>query len=410
MKPATAEGRGRMPSVALLGLGAVALALAIAAVPLAVLSRQGSPAEPLVVAGSFAVVGLVVARRQPRNPMGWLLVGVGTLLPLTITGSYYAVLVYRLGYRLPFGPVALLLDVSWAAAFMLLPLAILLFPDGRLPSRRWQWILRVYLAVSAAFVIALSWAAANSLGTREPIDVSGGVTAVDHPAGWVATVQVVALLLLAPFWLLFVVRQVQSWRHADGERRQQLKWLVSGAAICMIAVTIPAAGTALDPQAPAAVIAAASILYGLLAALPVCIGVAILKYRLYDIDRIISRTLAYAIVTGLLVGVYAGLVLLTTQVFRVHTPVAVAASTLAAAALFNPVRRRVQKAVDRRFNRARYDADKTITAFAAHLRDAVDLDAVRADLLGVVHAALEPAHVSVWISHHHAGLHTEVRR
>ena len=157
----------------------------------------------------------------------------------------------------------------------------------------------------------------------------------------------------------------------------------------MIAVTIPAAGTALDPQAPAAVIAAASILYGLLAALPVCIGVAILKYRLYDIDRIISRTLAYAIVTGLLVGVYAGLVLLTTQVFRVHTPVAVAASTLAAAALFNPVRRRVQKAVDRRFNRARYDADKTITAFAAHLRDAVDLDAVRADLLGVVHAALE---------------------
>ena len=185
MKPATAEGRGRMPSVALLGLGAVALALAIAAVPLAVLSRQGSPAEPLVVAGSFAVVGLVVARRQPRNPMGWLLVGVGTLLPLTITGSYYAVLVYRLGYRLPFGPVALLLDVSWAAAFMLLPLAILLFPDGRLPSRRWQWILRVYLAVSAAFVIALSWAAANSLGTREPIDVSGGVTAVDtRPAGW----------------------------------------------------------------------------------------------------------------------------------------------------------------------------------------------------------------------------------
>ena len=195
-----------------------------------------------------------------------------------------------------------------------------------------------------------------------------------------------ALLLLAPFWLLFVVRQVQSWRHADGERRQQLKWLVSGAAICMIAVTIPVAGSALDPQAPPAVIAAASILYGLLAALPVCIGVAILKYRLYDIDRIISRTLAYAIVTGLLVGVYAGLVLLTTQVFRVHTPVAVAVSTLAAAALFNPVCRRVQKAVDRRFNRARYDAGKTITAFAAHLRDAVDLDAVRAGLLAVVHA------------------------
>jgi hypothetical protein len=129
------------------------------------------------------------------------------------------------------------------------------------------------------------------------------------------------------------------------------------------------------------------------------IATAVLKYRLYEIDRIISRTLAYAIVTGLLVGVYAGLVLLTTQVFRVHTPVAVAASTLAAAALFSPLRRRVQTVVDRRFNRARYDADNTVTAFAARLNDAVDLDAVQDDLAGVVHQALEPAHVSVWISH-----------
>jgi hypothetical protein len=132
--------------------------------------------------------------------------------------------------------------------------------------------------------------------------------------------------------------------------------------------------------------------------LPVCLGVAILKYRLYDIDRIISRTLAYAIVTGLLVGVYTGLVLLTTQVFRVHTPVAVAVSTLTAAALFNPVRRRVQRRVDRRFNRSRYDADQTVAAFAARLKDAVDLDSVRDDLASVVHQALEPAHVSLWIS------------
>jgi hypothetical protein len=127
---------------------------------------------------------------------------------------------------------------------------------------------------------------------------------------------------------------------------------------------------------------------------------AVLKYRLYDIDRIISRTLAYAIVTGLLVGLYAGLVLLATRVLSFHTPVAVAAATLAAAALFSPLRRRVQQVVDRRFNRARYDADRTVAAFAAQLQDAVDLDAVRADLVGVVHAALEPAHVSVWISQH----------
>jgi hypothetical protein len=134
------------------------------------------------------------------------------------------------------------------------------------------------------------------------------------------------------------------------------------------------------------------------AALPVSIGVAILKYRLYEIDRIISRTLAYAIVTGLLVGVYAGLVLLATQVFRFHTPVAVAGSTLVAAALFSPVRRRVQRTVDRKFNRARYNAERTVTAFAARLQDTVDPDAVRADLAGVVHAALEPTHVSVWLS------------
>jgi len=132
--------------------------------------------------------------------------------------------------------------------------------------------------------------------------------------------------------------------------------------------------------------------------LDIAIAIAVLKYRLYEIDRIISRTLAYAIVTGLLVGMYAGLVLLATRVLSFHTPVAVAASTLAAAALFNPLRRRVQKAVDRRFNRARYDADQTVAAFAARLKDAVDLDSVRGDLAGVVHQALEPAHVSVWIS------------
>jgi hypothetical protein len=128
------------------------------------------------------------------------------------------------------------------------------------------------------------------------------------------------------------------------------------------------------------------------------IAIAVLKYRLYDIDRIISRTLAYAIVTGLLLGLYAGLVLLATRILSCHTPVAVAASTLAAAAQFNPLRHRVQRAVDRRFNRARYDADQTVAAFAARLKDAVDLGSVCDDLTHVVSRALEPAHLSVWIS------------
>jgi hypothetical protein len=127
-------------------------------------------------------------------------------------------------------------------------------------------------------------------------------------------------------------------------------------------------------------------------------GVGILRYRLYDIDRIISRTLAYAVVTALLVGLYAGLVLLSTHVLSLKSPVAVAASTLAAAALFNPLRRRVQRMVDRRFNRARYDAGLTVAAFAARLKDAVDLDSVRGDLATVVQDTLEPAHVSVWLA------------
>ena len=138
---------------------------------------------------------------------------------------------------------------------------------------------------------------------------------------------------------------------------------------------------------------------GAIAFLPVSIGVAVLRYRLFDIDRVISRTVAYAIVTGLLVGVYAGLVLLATQVFRFHSSVAVAVSTLAAAALFAPVRRWVQRVVDRRFNRARYDAERTVAAFAARLKDSVDLDSVRDDLASTVLRALEPEHLSVWVTY-----------
>jgi uncharacterized membrane protein len=173
------------------------------------------------------------------------------------------------------------------------------------------------------------------------------------------------------------------------ERRQQLKWLMTGAAAC---------GAFLIAS-----VATNSSLWAVLrrrraAALPVSIGVGILKYRLYDIDRLISRTLAYALVTGLLLAVYAGLVLLATQVLGFASTWAVAASTLAAAALFTPLRRRLQWLVDRRFNPARYDADRMVDAFASRLQDAVDLDTVRADLAAVVRGALEPAQVSVWIS------------
>jgi hypothetical protein len=189
-----------------------------------------------------------------------------------------------------------------------------------------------------------------------------------------------------------------SWRRAGIVRRQQLKWLLAGCAISL-ATGVISVVSGLFPHAPAAVQGAANFISDLgFAVLAVCIGMAILRYRLYDIDRIISRTLAYAIVTGLLVGVYTGLVLLATRVLTFHTSVAVAAATLAAAALFNPLRRRVQRMVDRRFNRDRYDADLIVTAFAARLKDSVGQDSLRDDLAAVVDRALEPAHISVWMS------------
>jgi hypothetical protein len=165
------------------------------------------------------------------------------------------------------------------------------------------------------------------------------------------------------------------------------------------ATVIGLAGTVLLSSYGGLLGALDNVLLGLgLFSLPVCIVFAILKYHLYDIDRLISRTVSYTLVTGLLIGVYTGLVLLATHVLSVTSPVGVAASTLAVAALFNPLRRRVQRAVDRRFNRARYDADRTVAAFAARLKDAVDLNSIEDDLAAAVHHTLEPAHISVWLS------------
>jgi hypothetical protein len=313
------------------------------------------------------------------------------------------VLSYRLGHHLPLGVVAVFLALWWVPLIAMFPLVILLFPDGRLPSRRWRPVLWGYLAVAACWPVSVYAVAISTVAAGDIQIIPGGdLRAVDYPAGssaWLGSVEAVILPVLAVFWLVFVARQVLSWRRADGERRQQLKWLMSGAAVCMAATAFVAVAGTLAASASPAFQAVLNVVVVGIGALPVSIGVAILKYRLYDIDRIISRTLAYAIVTGLLVGVYAGLVLLATQVLgHHHSSVAVAAATLAAAALFNPVRRRVQRAVDRRFNRARYDADRTVALFAARLKDAVDLDSVRDDLAGVVQKALEPAHISVWMN------------
>jgi hypothetical protein len=375
-------------------LGVVVLVLVALSIPLAGLLHQLTilniaPAIPFVLV--YAAVGVVVARRQPRNPIGWILVIFVVLIALSTDGGYYAVAAFSPGHRgLPLAAVAVLLKPLWVPAAALFPLVILLFPDGRLMSRRWRRVLWAYAGLFGcvlAVIFARTIAAVAGHAIR--LDSSGDVTTAGPPAGAVASAATVLVLAsIGVICLSFVAHQVLSRRRAAGERRQQLKWLAWGSVIALVCGVV---GSTANSAGVSAVILGA-------AALPVSIGIGILKYRLYEIDRIISRTLAYAIITGLLVGVYAGLVLLTTQVFRVHTPVAVAASTLAAAALFNPVRQRVQNAVDRRFNRARYDADQTVAAFAARLKDAVDLDSVRDDLARVVHQALEPAHVSVWTS------------
>jgi hypothetical protein len=366
-------------------LGGLVAVSAAAVIPLALLSHQYfNGVVPLVIGVPGAVVGILIARRQPGNPIGWLLLVIAGCLFLATDGADYALLAYHLGYHLALGPLALVLDELWIPGLLLLFVVILLFPDGRLPSRFWRWALWAYCALYAAFLTALAVATAAALiGRAIRVDSSGGLVGVDNPAGWYKEVQSPLLPVLLVLSLSFVGRQVLSWRRSSGERRQQLKWLASGAAVTVAC-------------APLVGISVGLAWFGF-AALPVSIGVGILKYRLYEIDRLISRTLAYAIVTGVLVGMYAGLVLLATRVLSVYSPVAVAASTLAAAALFSPLRRRVQRAVDRRFNRARYDADTTVATFAARLAGAVDLDAVRGDLASAVQKALEPAHISVWM-------------
>ena len=386
MSGATAARTGwTAPAVWLAVLGGLAAVSFAAMVPLSLLSGQVfNGIVPLVIGVPCTGVGILVARRQPRNPLGWLFLVIAVCLFLGTDGGDYAFLGYRLGHHLPFGVAAVLLGQFWGPGIAAFPAVVLLFPDGRLPSALWRWALWAYGTLYAVLVGSLAVGTVQALiGHPIRIDQNGGLVATDHSAGWLSTAQNGALVGIVVLSVCFVGRQVLSWRRSSGERRQQLKWLASGAVVTIGCAVLSSS-------------------FGFLwlgfAALPVSMGVAILKYRLYEIDRIISRTLAYAIVTGLLIGVYAGLVLLATRVLTVHTPIAVAAATLAAAALFSPVRRRVQRVVDRRFNRARYDADRTLAAFSVRLNEALDLDSVRDDLAATVQAALEPAQLSVWLA------------
>jgi hypothetical protein len=370
-------------SVALIGGGLVLAYVDRHLVPASLTGWTVSNISGQAVNVAVPVTGFVLASRRPENRIGWLFLVAGLALGLLGFSNQYALhaLVADRG-SLPAGQVfAWLSNWVWVIAVAALAFLFLLFPTGRLRSRRWRpaaWFVGGAFAlatVGALIVASRLWA--------HPF-------ASSQVAGLTALLFLMISFLISAALLVSVVAVVVRFAKSSGEERLQLKWC---AAAALLLVVVFVASIWVNS-------AVVNVLQSLaFLCLWTAIATAVLKYRLYEIDRIISRTLADAIVTGLLVGVYAGLVLLTTQVFRVHTPVAVAASTLAAAALFSPLRRRVQTVVDRRFNRARYDADNTVTAFAARLNDAVDLDAVQDDLAGVVHQALEPAHVSVWISH-----------
>jgi hypothetical protein len=386
----------RQPSAAAM-LGATILLLAVALMTLSFVARRpGYPLQPLMIALPSAAVGVLVARSQPRNANGWLLLGIAAAILLSTGAGVYSLLVYRLGESLPLSPLGLVLYQLWSPALALFLLVILLFPDGHPPSPRWRWAVWAYSLLCGGYLALLTGVAVNAItGHRVTVDNAyGGLTAIDYPSGWFAVTQNAILVVILAFGLCFSGRQLLSWQRSSGARRQQLKWLMFGSAIGIVCAALSIPGQ----TAPAGIWA---VLNGVLSlgfiALPASIGVGILRYRLYEIDRLISRTLAYAIVTGLLAGVYAALVTMAHSVVSYRSPFAVAAATLAAIAAFNPLRRRVQRVVDRRFNRAHYDAEATVDAFAARMQDAADLDEISSDLLAVAYQVMEPAHISVWL-------------
>ncbi len=339
------------------------------------------------------VVGFVLASKRPGNRVGWIILGAGLVLGLGFFCERYG----ERGLAAAAESLPAARTAAWFANWAFsIPVAgltclLVLFPTGRLGSQRWR---------PAAWYVG----GANTVGvaawvTRACQIWSAPGTSLSQ--GWYPGSHIPLVIAFSAALLIGVGAVVVRFARSSGDERLQLKWFVTAAAL-VVATIIPLAVApqlGLTPAVTSAAVSTLKVLFSLtLVCLYAAIAIAVLKYRLYDIDRVISRTLAYAAVTSLLAGLYAGLVLLATQVLDLTSQVAVAAATLAAAALFNPLRRRVQHRIDRRFNRARYNADNTVAAFAARLQDATDPGAVRSDLIETVHHALEPAHVSLWTS------------
>jgi hypothetical protein len=354
---------------------------------------EGNPAFDLVLALgllTFPTVGLVIASRRPENAIGWLFCAVG--VPFALSSACFAYATYTLGAGgpLPGGEFAAWLNV-WLflpSLFGLPALLFLLFPDGRLLGPRWRPV--VWLTVAAMIGVAAAPALRPGVmpdaaveGTVNPLGIEGADAAIDTLEAVAGTSALLSIALAAAS---LVIR----FRRSRGVERLQLKWFVSAALVFALAcLAFLALAGELEFLGQLLILTSYALI-------PVAAGVAILRHRLYDIDVVINRALVYGLLTATLGGAYLGCVLLVGLAVG-RSGFAVAVSTLAVAALFRPARARIQGAVDRRFYRRRYDATRTLEAFGGRLRDEIDLEALAADLRGVVSETVQPSHVSLWL-------------
>ncbi|MBA3860753.1 MAG: hypothetical protein H0X56_02160 [Solirubrobacterales bacterium] len=341
---------------------------------------------------AFTAVGALVALRHPRNAIGWIFLGVAMSIGVSVLA--HAFVDYRLqdgaDQNVLVGAAAAYADASWIP-FVLIPatLLLLLFPDGKLPTRRWR-IVAWCASAGIAGTLFTNGARPEPLGdfptVRNPL-------AIDSPV--MEPLLALSGLLVIVGMLGSVASVVVRFRRAGRLQRQQIKWLATAGAV--VAVTIVTMFALYDVVGQG--VADSAMMFTVLG-LPVAAGIAILRHNLYDIDVVINRTLVYGALTATLAGTYLGSVLLLQLVLSgvtANSGLAVAGSTLAVAALFRPARGRIQATVDRRFYRRKYDAVRTLQQFGAHLRDEVDLDALGGELRGVVADTMQPAHVSLWL-------------
>jgi hypothetical protein len=347
---------------------------------------------PILAAVSAATVGAVLASRRPRHPVGWLLLAFALSANASGVAEAYADygLLARPGTLPAARYAALYLPITVVTALASLGFVLLLTPTGSFPSPRWRWWARVTAAAPVISLLAITLAPRPFdqpyQGTENPFDLSGlrGVLLVIYQVAF--AVSNLAVLVGA-------ASLVMRFRRAGGTERQQLRWVALAAALVALGSVVILAAFAMG--ADPGLLGWVAGVY--VAVLPLAIGAAILRYRLYDLDRIFSRTLAYGLLTLLLGGGYAVVVLGLSQLLGRDSPLVVAAATLAVAAVFQPARRRIQQAVDRRFNRRGHDTAQTVAAFSSRLRDQVDLATLTGELLAVVDQTMQPTRASLWL-------------